>query len=413
MTKQVLFIAFHFPPIQGSSGVHRSLAFTKYLPACGWQPTVLTVHPRAYESVREENLRLLPPTLRVERAFALDANRHLAIAGRYPDFLALPDKWQSWIVGGVLRGLALCRELKPAAIVSTYPIASAHVIGYALRRLTGIPWLADFRDPMLQNDFPHGAAVRRAFGWVERRVFAHADAVTVTTDGARRFYGDRYGAAATRKTTVIPNGFDPEMFPAPPGPAVPPPAGRPVKLLHSGLLYQDDRNPDPFFAAIAASKRDGALDAGRLQVTLRASGNDDDYRARTVRLGIDDIVHLEPPRPYQEALQEMLDSDGLLIFQSSGVNKQIPAKLYEYLYARRPILGLTDPDGDTGRLLAELGIDMLTRLEDEAAIRAMLPAFIDQIRAGTVRLPPAAAVEKLSRRSGTEELARLLDDFAA
>ncbi|MFU8858771.1 MAG: hypothetical protein ACNA8S_17435, partial [Deferrisomatales bacterium] len=61
-------VAFHFPPIQGSSGVHRTLAFAKYLKEFGWGATVLTAHPRAYLSVREENLRMIPDHVRVVRA---------------------------------------------------------------------------------------------------------------------------------------------------------------------------------------------------------------------------------------------------------------------------------------------------------------------------------------------------------
>ena len=64
--------------------------------------------------------------LRVDRAFALNTHKHLALAGRYPRLLALPDRWQSWIAGGVIKGLARIRADRPDAIMSTYPIASAH-----------------------------------------------------------------------------------------------------------------------------------------------------------------------------------------------------------------------------------------------------------------------------------------------
>jgi hypothetical protein len=41
-------LAFHYPPYFGSSGILRTLKFSKFLPENGWQCTVLTASPRAY-----------------------------------------------------------------------------------------------------------------------------------------------------------------------------------------------------------------------------------------------------------------------------------------------------------------------------------------------------------------------------
>ena len=82
--KRVLLIAFHFPPVQGSSGVQRTLRFARYLPDFGWEPIVLTAHPRAYAETSDDQLKDIPPGVRVIRAPAWDSSRHLSIAGRYP-----------------------------------------------------------------------------------------------------------------------------------------------------------------------------------------------------------------------------------------------------------------------------------------------------------------------------------------
>ena len=47
--KRILMVAFHFPPQRGSSGVQRTLKFSRYLGGHGWKPVVLSAHPRAYE----------------------------------------------------------------------------------------------------------------------------------------------------------------------------------------------------------------------------------------------------------------------------------------------------------------------------------------------------------------------------
>jgi hypothetical protein len=88
---------------------------------------------------------------------------------------------------------------------------------------------------------------------------------------------------------------------------------------------------------------------------LRATGCDDCLRGLLGQLRIDDIVMLEPRVGYREALAEMLAADGLLVLQAANCNYQVPAKLYEYLRARRPILALTDAAGDTAQTLADAG----------------------------------------------------------
>src|SRR4051794_35891220 len=82
--KRVLMVAFHFPPSAGSSGIQRTLRFVQHLPALGWEPVVLTAHPRAHERTSNDLMDEVPSGVKVVRAFALDAARHLSIRGRYP-----------------------------------------------------------------------------------------------------------------------------------------------------------------------------------------------------------------------------------------------------------------------------------------------------------------------------------------
>src|SRR6185369_1088675 len=120
--RKVLMVAYHFPPLAGSSGIQRTLRFAQQLPEFGWQPIVLTTHPRAYERTSDDLLREVPTDLPVARAFALDTARQLAIGGRYLGWLARPDRWMTWRFAAVGAGLSLVREHAPHAIWSTYPI---------------------------------------------------------------------------------------------------------------------------------------------------------------------------------------------------------------------------------------------------------------------------------------------------
>lgn len=252
--KKVLLIAYHYPPLRGSSGIQRALRFSQYLSDFGWQPIVLTAHPRAYASVADDQMGEIPNSVPVERAFALDAAKHLAIGGRYWQRLALPDRWASWWFGGVWSGLRLIRKYKPDLIWSTYPIATAHKIGYSLARRTGLPWVADFRDPMAQPGYPSNPATWRAFKTIETQVLGQCDFATFTSPGAIAAYRQNYPALPANKLVLLENGYDEEVFfrASLELPPAAPLHGRPVHLLHSGIIYPSERDPRQLFEALAS-----------------------------------------------------------------------------------------------------------------------------------------------------------------
>jgi hypothetical protein len=109
----------------------------------------------------------------------------------------------------------------------------------------------------------------------------------------------------------------------------------------------------------------------------------------------------------------MLSCDGLLLFQASNCNHQIPAKVYEYLRAGKPLLALTDRKGDTAAVVREAGLDAIVPLDRADAIEIGLRSFVEAIREGRAARPSQAAIEAASRRERTRELANLLDHSTA
>ncbi len=451
--RRVLMVTFQFPPMAGSSGVQRALRFAQQLPALGWSPSVLTAHPRVHPHTGDDLLDEVPPELPVRRAFALDAARHLSIGGRYPGFLARPDRWHSWLLGAVPAGLRLIRQTRPDVIWSTYPIPTAHLVGYWLSRLSGLPWVADFRDPMAHDGYPADPVLWRSFAAVERKVFARAARCTFTTPGAARLYAQRYPVAADR-LRVIENGYSEAAFQqaervvrseienagatassassssssssasasASASTATAATAAMsgttatvagPRVLLHSGVVYPDWRSPARLFEALAAAKAAGRVDAARLRLRLRATAHDDFVLALARRLDVADLVEVAPPLPYADALAEMLRADALLLLQSKDCNDQIPAKAYEYLRARRPVLTLADPAGDTAQLMRRAGLPQIAALEDGPGVAAALDRFLDDLFHGRAALPAAHAIAAASRESRTGELASVLDEACA
>jgi len=408
MVNKVLMLAFHFPPQRGSSGIQRTVKFAQYLPAHGWEPLVLSAHPRAYP---DAGGAAYAGPARVTRAFALDAARQLALRGRYSRLFALPDRWAAWVLGAVPAGLRLVRRERPALIWSTYPIASAHLAALVLHRLTGLPWIADLRDPMIDAVHPSDPWTRRAAAWVERQTVRHCSRAVCTTPGAVRSYRLRYPALPPERFCLIENGYDEEEFTSA-LPAPRPPDG-PFRLLHSGIVYPLERDPGPLFAALARLQREGVLAAGDFRLVLRAPVHEALLAALAREHGVMDLVEIAPSLPYGAALGEMLAADGLLVLQAANCNDQVPAKLYEYLRAGRPVLALTDPLGDTAGVMRAAGIDTLAPLDDAEAIAAALARFLALARSGQAPLAPPAFVRAQARQARTVQLAALLDEVMA
>jgi len=416
---RVLLIAYHFPPCGFSSGLQRTLCFSRDLREHNWSPLVLTVHPRAYATTRTDQMAQIPPDIPVRAAFALDTTRHLGFHGRYAGCMALPDNWVSWLPGAVAAGIQMVRKYRPKVLWSTYPIATAHLVGLCLHRIMGIPWVADFRDPMTEEDpltsqrFPGNKRLWKVRRWIEEQTIQHCARAVFVTPSSLEIHRSRYPNIAARMV-VIGNGYDEENFAAAESIAKPQQTGHgQLLLLHSGVLYPGpDRDPTAFFAALASLRKQGKIDGEMLQVRLRATGYDEYYRQRIHEHGVEEIVSLDPVVPYQDALAEMVTADGLLVFQGRTSNPAVPAKLYEYLRARRPIFALVDSEGDTASVLRRASVGTQVPLDHAETIEKGLVQFLAEVRNGTSPLPARDVIEEHSRKSKARQLAGLLDEIA-
>lgn len=401
-------VAFHFPPLSGGSGIQRTLRFVQHLPSLGWQPLVLSAHPRAYAQTAADLLPEVPPDTVVKRSWAWDTARHMSLRGRYMGWMARPDRWMSWRWAAVRDGLQMIKTYQPDAIWSTYPIATAHQIGAELQRRSGLPWVADFRDPMAQDDYPSDPAVWRSYQAIEARALQHAARCVFTTPSAAQTYRARYPQFAG-KVQVLENGFDEESFVGLTQDMALSPGK--LTLLHSGIVYPSERDPTPFFQALAQVLASGCFARSQLCVRFRAPVHIDLLASLTAQYGLQDVIEVCPPLPYREALAEMVRADALLVMQASNCNAQIPAKLYEYLRAGRPLLGLTDPVGDTAGALRAAGVQAMAPLDSVEAIATLLTRFLNNLAQGDAPLPHPQAVQQASRRARSQGLAKLLDEL--
>lgn len=374
----ILYVAYHYPPILGSSGVHRTVAISRYLAEQNWNTTILTASIKAYDNWSKEQFSFIPNEVKVIRAFARNTANSFSFRGKYLSWMALPDNWQSWIIGGVLSGLKHIVKNKPNIIVSTYPIASAHIIAYILHKMTGIPWVADLRDPMAQEGYPSNIVKKKVFHWIEKKIVKHCAKVIVTTKGAKALYQKRFFDHSAQLWKVIPNGFDAKMFE---GLEIPNRDinDKKIVLLHSGLIYPSERDPQCLFNAIAQLHEQGVITSENFELKLRATGHDHLFLPQLTQLGINKLVTLHPSIDFKDALKEMHAVDGLLLLQAENCNYQIPAKAYEYIKVQKPILALTPEEGDTGQLLVETRLATIAPLDDTSQIIKALNTFLEVV----------------------------------
>ncbi|MEP6609637.1 MAG: glycosyltransferase [Burkholderiaceae bacterium] len=409
--RTALMLAFHFPPFAQSSGSIRTISFVRHLSANGWKPIVLTAREAVYPDVDQRSLAMVPAGSDIVRAPGLDIARHLAIAGRYPNWLATPDRWNTWAACAFLRGLACIRRYRPHVLWATFPIASALAAAMALRRFSHIPLILDLRDPLVYEGWPNDRWTRRSYSRIERRAVAVAAAVVVTTPGARRLYVERYPNLPLSRFRLIANGIDDAMPTSELNALRAQPA--PLLLVHSGLMEIPDRDPSALFEAIAKLRERGEVSPETLRVVLRASGRDAAYRRQIAELKIDGIVRVEGRVSHPEALEEMRRADGLLLLQGAQCGRQIPAKAYEYLACRRPIIGLLDPAGDTHELISkQWQIPYVGAMDSAPEIAEVLRKFIGDCRAQQAFVPAASLLDQHSRAAGARQLAQLFDEVS-
>lgn len=411
--KRVLMVSFQFPPFVGSVGVQRTLRFVQHLREFDWEPIVLTAQQSAYETVDEATIEEIPPGTRVFRTLALDAKRHLGIAGRYPGFMASPDRWKSWIPASVAKGIALSWKYKPAVIWATYPIPSALEIGRHIHRLTGVPLVSDFRDLMAQDNYPPEPTKRAKFMKIERESIATSGLSVFATKAAVEYYIRRYPMWADR-FRVVENGYDEGSFAAAEpkaraaGPLIP---GR-ITLLHSGVIYEQDRDPRELFKALASLKARGLISRSNFALRLRATHNDEYVRKASYATGIEDLIELAPAILYRDALAEMVRADGLVLLAGKSFDCQVPAKLYEYLRAGGPVLGLAGCTSSAAEVLRTAGLPYQAPLESAERIESLLVRFIHDLRSGAAVRPDTAVVSTFSRKARTRELATLFEELS-
>lgn len=391
--RRVLVLTYFFPPI-GGVGVQRTLKFVEHLPALGWKPVVLAPRGAAYRVMDPGLLDALDPDLEVHRVVCVEpagvrafarglwrrvrsrpslrprVDREPGPIGASPGGAArgwlnaswaawvrgffVPDEQMGWIPVAAAAAAAIHARQPVDVIYSSSPPASTHLAAGLAKALTGLPWVADMRDPWVGNAFAASrSGPRERFeGWLESWVIRHADRVIFATPGLRARYVARYPARARRFVTIT-NGYDRAEIGEPSRERGP--ADAFFRLVYAGSVY-GTRELRIFLDGLeeAVDRRPDVRERLRVEFVGRMTSDNQQLAAsRFERLG--PVLKLEGFVPREEALARVRSADASLLLLADGPDRDlfVGAKLFEAIGLNRQVLAMAPP-GDVRTILSEL-----------------------------------------------------------
>ena len=429
-----LFISYFYPPAGGTGlpGSQRTVKFIRWLQAAD-KKYVLTLEPQCYpEGVlldfvlplpvgneiivrtplvdqfsramqfRSKLKRKIKTGMEAEKQQGLPAedksdriDTTLSLLQRCKDFVYhyyyFPDQIAGpWLRPAVKAGVQLVRANNINIIFATGMPWTALEVGRQVAKKTGVPFVADFRDPWLGNPFleSKGWLLDRREQMCEQKIVEQAALVTANTEPLREEFIRRFPQVAAEKIISLPNGYDVGDFQHLAETGLNAHGGcKRLVLVHAGFLY-GKRDPAPLLDALELLVEKNPALADRI-VFHQYGGVSVPYKVehRYAHLFDQGIVRLFGQVPFDECLNKLLLADVLVIIQP-GTKTQVPSKLYDYLCINRPVLTITPRDGALGTMIREEGFGDLFMPEETESLSARLEELC--MMKFEHRLPPTA-----------------------
>jgi glycosyltransferase involved in cell wall biosynthesis len=437
---RILIVSLHFPPSMAVGGV-RPANFAKWLARSGWDVRVLTLlresaelsdpgRSEGLDGIAVSRVRRLPTLLGLYEKFKRARRRQApaesqtsasgSVRGRTGDgdsrwarwkryvlsFLLLPDYDRGWIVPAALSAVRLIRQQKSTWLFTTCPPYSTHLVGLLAATVTGVRWVADYRDPWMTTGSKRLYPTSRLSLWVERRleraVIRRANLVVFNVERLRNAYRDAYETLNPAKFVFIPNA----VVGAGAGLRVPQPKYDRFTLIYTGTLYAG-RSPEPIFRAAAELVAESPSLETRLRILLVGEcSNVDGEPVEDVaeRCGLNGVVEVVGPVSHADATV-MVARSHLAILLAPGLRYQIPAKFYDYLGTGVRILAVAE-EGATSDVVRTTGSGTAFAPDD---VRGMKEFIRDALTgSGISETARAAAMERFDPANLTRELVQNL-----
>jgi glycosyltransferase involved in cell wall biosynthesis len=220
------------------------------------------------------------------------------------------------------------------------------MVGQTLKKHTGVPMVVEYRDRFSED--PYSTRPKSFRKKIEKRLedwwMKQATSIITVSEPWAEDYRARFGLPVLS----VYNGFDPDDFPA----DYPRKSSDPniLNIVYTGILYQERRDPTPLFKAIKLMGDEGK----NIRVSFYGA-NPEELAEMALAVDVLDQVDIHPSVPYEESVDCQMNADVLLLLQWNNPKEQgnVPGKVFEYLGARRPVLGLGLEDGVPARILAE------------------------------------------------------------
>lgn len=319
----------------------------------------------------------------------------------YRLLLNFPDERIGWYPFAVSAGMKMLKGWRADVIYASQPSPTAFMVANRLSARTGIPWVAEYRDLWaVKGHYEYPEWRRKIEKRLERIVLrSAAGIVTVSEIWARRL-----GEEHNKTVGLAMNGFVPEDYPADFQPDWGDP--RQLNIVYTGTVHADIVDAQPLFDALALL----GDDARRVNLIFYTRYVDMLMRV-AAPLGLEGRIQHRARVPYVESLRQQMQADALLYFvpMLEGI---IFAKVFEYLGARRPILGVGNPESLSSRMIITRGAGTVSRQAEDIA--AMLRAWLgEKERHGMIASLPEEARAGLSRDGQFAEVVKFLTSLLA
>lgn len=433
--KRVLIISYYWPPT-GGSGVQRWVKFAKYLPSEGWQPVIYTPENPEQLAVDESLAAEVPEAAEVVKTRIIEPyelyKKLLRRSGHSKEAVevnpvnaqnkSLLQKAAMWVRGNLFRPDPRCLWIGPSVrflkkylsehpvdlIVSTGPPQSMHMIGLRLSRETGLPWIADFRDPWTKIFyFKHLAMTPATERWhkkMEKMVLDEASAVVAVSPLVQQ----EFQAMTDTPVELITNGFDECDFSSEPCTEAYGGASQEFTITHTGL-FAADGNPTVLWDVLA--EKCHADEAFRKLLRIKLIGKTDDPILKALKdRGLESSLINMGYQTHSVAVDQQRQASVLILplRKEPEYRAVLPGKLFEYLASQRPILGIGQPDGAMAMIVNETGTGTVIDWNDKEGISQYIEQCWKRHLEGRLS-SDGADLSRFTRRSLTRRMAGLFD----